>query len=120
MSWAIGYDSNLKIDVGYGVPCECNHPDCNEQIDRGLSYVCGGDMYGGERGCGQYYCSKHLGFNYEDDDSVQLCERCLADDKPFTSKPDTQEWILWKLCHKSWREWRNENPEEVNRIRALI
>lgn len=54
MGWSIGYDKKWKRDVGYGVPTTCDHHDCNEEIDRGLSYVCGGDIYGGERGCGLY------------------------------------------------------------------
>ena len=50
MGWSIGYDSNWDRDIGYGVPAYCDHPDCNEEIDRGLSYVCGGEPYGGDRG----------------------------------------------------------------------
>lgn len=52
MSWAIGYDENWKRDVGYGVPAICDHPGCNEKIDRGLAFVCGGEPMGGEKGCG--------------------------------------------------------------------
>src|SRR5690606_23075125 len=52
MGWAVGYDSNWNRDIGYGVPTTCDHPGCNEKIDRGLSYVCGDEPYGGEHGCG--------------------------------------------------------------------
>ncbi len=26
MGWSIGYDKNLKRDIGYGVPATCEHP----------------------------------------------------------------------------------------------
>ncbi len=53
MGWSIGSDGDR--DIGYGVPAECDHPDCTAEIDRGLSYVCGGDPYGGEYGCGLFF-----------------------------------------------------------------
>jgi hypothetical protein len=43
MGWSIGYDENWKRDIGYGVPAVCDHPKCNKIINRGLSYVCGGE-----------------------------------------------------------------------------
>lgn len=116
MGWSLGYDSNWKRDVGYGVPAECDHPSCCEQIDRGLAHVCGGDVYGGERGCGLYFCGKHL-FLY--DRLPQLCERCAPRRrKPFLAKPDHPAWIEWKLTDESWAEWRAENPEEVAKMQA--
>ena len=56
MSWSIGFDSNWNRDIGYGVPAYCDNPKCNKEIDRGLSYVCGGEAFGGEKGCGLYFC----------------------------------------------------------------
>ena len=38
MSWAVGYDSKWQRDIGYGVPSICDHPKCNKEIHRGLSY----------------------------------------------------------------------------------
>ena len=55
MGWSLGYDSNWNRDIGYGVPAYCDHPYCNEEIDRGLSYVCGDALYGGDRGCGLFF-----------------------------------------------------------------
>jgi hypothetical protein len=60
MGWAIGYDDNWDRDIGYGVPGECDAPGCHARIDRGLGYVCGGQPYGGEKGCGLFFCGKHL------------------------------------------------------------
>jgi hypothetical protein len=55
MGWSIGYDSKWQRDIGYGVPGVCDDPACAEKIDRGLSYVCGGEPYGGDEGCGLYF-----------------------------------------------------------------
>lgn len=113
MSWAVGYDTNWDRDIGYGVPSICDHPDCNEEIDRGLGYVCGGEPYGGDTGYGLYFCWLHV--NYE-----QKCIRCQQEKEPFTPTLDTQEWISWKLTHDSWEDWRNENPEEVKLMQGEV
>ena len=63
MSWALGYDSQWMRDIGYGLPAYCDHPGCMAEIDRGLAYVCGSEPYGGEHGCGLYFCDKHLRFH---------------------------------------------------------
>lgn len=136
MGWSIGFDPAWNRDIGYGVPAQCDHPDCDTGIDRGLSYVCGGAPYGGDYGCGLYFCETHLAYAYtedgEDDLLVDgkplphLCERCIKmhqegeDSKvqPFTPKPDVPEWINWKLTDESWQQWRDENPERVARLRA--
>ena len=110
MGWSIGYDSKWKRDIGYGVPAICDHPECNKEIDRGLSYVCGGEPYGGEKGCGLFFCGDHL---YIGDGDPQMCERCCDDQPYFEAKPDTQEWINWKLTDPSWEQWRKENMEWV-------
>jgi hypothetical protein len=102
MSWSIGYDENWKRDIGWGVPCECDHPECNEEIDRGLSYVCGGKPYGGEPGCGLYFCGKHLSGEHS------LCERCDREEEAFDPKPDVQEWTHHKMTDPSWAKWRSE------------
>lgn len=117
MGWSIGYDTNWKRDIGYGVPATCDHPDCNAQIDRGLSYVCGGEPYGGDRGCGLYFCGKHL-FMYAR--LPQLCARCGPKVRtPFKAKPDVATWIEHKLTDESWQKWRNENPAEVAEMRSV-
>ena len=107
MGWSIGYDETWKRDIGYGVPATCDHPGCHEKIDRGLARVCGGEQFGGENGCGLYFCGHHL-FAFR-----QQCHRCTDGKKPFLAKPDHPEWIEWKLTHASWQEWRAENPVEV-------
>lgn len=106
MSWAVGYDERWQRDIGYGVPSMCDHPGCREKIDRGLAYVCGGEPYGGEDGCGLYFCSKHRRIT----ERVQQCERCAAGwdapGGPFEPTPDLPEWIEHKRTHPSWAKWR--------------
>ena len=116
MGWSIGYDENWKRDIGYGVPATCDHPCCGKEIDRGLSHVCGGEPYGGERGCGLYFCAEHLHIHER---LPQLCERCAPRrKKPFDPTPDRPEWVRHKLTDESWQQWRDENPDEVAALMA--
>lgn len=120
MSWSIGYDSKWKRDIGYGVPATCDHPGCGRRIDRGLSYVCGGEPYGGEYGCGLHFCEEHLRFAGDKRDNKPLCSRCYGGRQPFDPTPDAPDWMRWKLRHHSWAQWRKENPALVQAIREAI
>lgn len=116
MGWSLGYDSNWKRDIGHGVPAVCDHPKCNAEIDRGLAYVCGGQPYGGEKGCGLYFCGSHLTAG-----APQRCPKCARyDHRPYKPKPDCYEWITHKLTDPSWQKWRDENPEEVRRLSPVL
>ena len=111
MSWAVGYDDIWNRDIGYGVPAICDHPKCNQKINRGLAYVCCDELpYGGGKGCGLYFCSNHS-------DSRGRCPRCRNSKPPYKHpKPDVPEWIHWKLTDESWKRWRDENPDEVAKL----
>lgn len=99
MSWALGFDILWNRDIGYGVPAYCDHPHCGKEIDRGLSHVCGSEPYGGDRGCGLYFCGEHL--------FPALCERCCEPcEPPFTPSADHPTWIEHKATHESWARWR--------------
>lgn len=102
MGWAVGFDEHWQRDIGYGVPATCDYPGCGARIDRGLSYVCGGEPYGGDNGCGLYFCDKHIYCN-----GKPLCERCDVGKEPFEPTPDVAEWIEHKATDPSWAEWRN-------------
>jgi hypothetical protein len=118
MGWSIGYDSNWDRDIGYGVPATCDHPGCGASIDRGLSYVCGGEPFGGERGCGLYFCNKHLNLYSK---LPQLCDRCAPRRrKPFAPTPDVPEWLEHKLTDPSWEEWRKNNRMKCVRMRFAL
>lgn len=139
MGWSVGWNEDLKRDIGYGVPAVCDHPDCEKKIDRGFTHVCGNPPYG-QGGCGLHFCNEHLEyapgheppemfvrppgaepFGKEDIETllteamkirVQLCERCRADLPPFEMKPDCEEWIQWKMQDESWAEWRKSQGFE--------
>lgn len=113
MSWSIGFDSHWHRDIGYGVPAFCDRPRCSELIDRGLSYVCGGEPYGGDHGCGLYFCPSHLWGPHS------LCSRCRKGRSPYAAKPDTPEWVRHKLTDESWAGWRAENSLKVAILRAF-
>ncbi len=120
MCWSIGYDSNHRRDIGYGVPATCDHPGCGAQINRGLGHVCGGEPYGGERGCGLFFCWEHLRVPTMQIASM-LCERCYPRRrKPFPLTPDLPDWLRHKLNDPSWTQWRGEHPQEVALIRATL
>lgn len=115
MGWSIGFDKNWNRDIGYGVPAICDHPRCHKAINRGLAYVCGGHPYGGEKGCGLYFCSEHLMIG-RSKEAPQLCLKCFRYDKrPYKPKPDTKEWIDFKMTDPSWAEWRKTLPSGEGR-----
>lgn len=127
MGWAVGYDETWKRDIGYGVPAYCDHPGCNAKIDRGLSHVCCEQQpYGGEHGCGLYFCGKHLGFYCEATDELEdafgpCCERCAkGPGNPFPPTPEHPEWMEHKLHDPSWEPWRKEHPKETSAIRKVM
>lgn len=114
MGWSIGFDSAWQRDIGYGVPALCDHPACSEAIDRGLWYVCGGEPYGGERGCGLYFCGRHQVGEH------QRCERCVRGEGPFPAKADLPRWSRHKLRDASWKAWRAQNRQEVANLREAL
>lgn len=112
MGWAVGYDSNWNRDIGYGVPAICDHPKCDKAIHRGLSFVCGGEPYGGDKGCGLFFCTDHLWLI--GNNKPQLCKRCSSYLPPYKHpKPDTQEWTDHKMTDPSWAEWREANGHTI-------
>ena len=115
MGWSVGFDSNWNRWIGYGIPAYCDHPDCNKTIDRGLAYVCcHQEPYGGD-GCGLYFCAEHSDYDGK-------CERCQKRKRPFKSKPEHPTWIKHILKDKSWKQWRDENPDflkKYNRKTAI-
>lgn len=114
MGWSLGFDSRWNRDIGYGVPAWCDYPGCVEEIDRGLAHVCCGQQaYGGDDGCGLYFCSRHTLANHQ-------CRRCAKEAEPFTPKPDHPTWMRFKLRDASWKEWRDGNPAMVEEMRTLL
>lgn len=60
------YELSDGREAGYAVEAVCDFPDCTNEIDRGISYLCGAWPYGrvpaGEEqffGCQDYFCENH-------------------------------------------------------------
>lgn len=119
MGWSIGTGAYGR-DIGYGVPAECDKPDCHERIDRGLSYCCGG--YLSDYGCGLYFCGTHLTYRKPrgSDGYVELCPRCYRYRSPYEPKEDIEEWQHWKLVDDSWEKWREDKPDKVKRMEKVV
>ena len=111
---------------GYGVPSLCEHPECNKEIDRGISFACGGEPFS-EHGCDRYFCENHRyswawdsekekRCEHEDDcdcEYVEVCKRCYEGEEPYPYKPERPNWIKHLLTDDSWAKWRKENKKEV-------
>jgi len=79
MGWGdCGIDSEGR-PIGYIFAGICDHPHCNVEINRGLSYACG-DMHGEtEFGCEKYFCEEHRSeFVLDPDDGrcIPICAEC--------------------------------------------
>lgn len=138
MSWSIGYCSNHKRDIGYGVPAPCDHPGCNVIIDRGMSYLCCENIHHSVS-CGGYFCAEHrdnyvyadevpdmddeeleaLGLDgseaeEDDDDGVIACRHRIEPRK------EAVEWLEFMLSNESWQKWRELNPERVQHFKERL
>ncbi len=91
--------------IGYVFDALRDHPDCIKEIDRGLSYACGG-MHGEYQvtdnifSCEKYYCGEHL-ISFSDDDegkdaeSLALCLSCCQENEKVL-----RDEGLWQLTGK--------------------
>lgn len=120
---------------GYGVPAICEYPTCNEEIDRGMGYACGGEPFS-EHGCDLYFCSKHTESiiinpatgkqcRHQKDcdcdcDLIGVCERCAKRKPSFPYKPERKEWLEHLLNDESWQKWRDTNPGEVEWVKEQL
>lgn len=103
MSWShCGNDSQGR-PIGYAHPATCDHPGCNAQIDRGLSYACGGMHGNSEIGCEKYFCGDHLEYTVDDnEDFSTVCEECMV---ALTTSGDWalhfEDWVIRRIEVKS-------------------
>lgn len=116
MYWSIGYDEQWNRDIGFDVPGTCDHPDCKNDINRGMDYVCGGEPYGGESGCGLFFCDDHREVKTvaADEEAIPLCSQCTAGKEPFKPTPDTEEWINYKQTSNYWAGWRTYHERKAS------
>lgn len=118
---------------GYGIPAYCEQPECNEEIDRGMAFACGGEPFS-EMGCDRYFCSKHKQYTcWKRDGSeeqcdhekkckcecFEVCERCSKNESPFPYKPEHPDWVNHYLKDGSWATNRKNNPDKVKEFKVL-
>lgn len=83
MSWARGIRDDGK-EAGYDIDDVCGHPECQEEIDRGISFTCGGVEYlHSGYGCGEWFCPNHLEFGTHG----FLCYTCIQ------AEEDIEDWL---------------------------
>lgn len=77
MGWGdCGTDSKGR-PIGYSHTATCDHPGCKTEIDRGLSYACGGMHGEDEVYCEGYFCPTHLvAFVESDGKDYRVCAAC--------------------------------------------
>lgn len=60
MGWGSGENYRNEV-IGYSHIGVCSEPGCDEEIDKGLYFTCGGlEGVNGQRGCGRHFCGSHL------------------------------------------------------------
>lgn len=114
MGYSVYWNFSQNRWSGYGVPAECDYPECNIPINRGMGYRCE-EHYGStedgtedmfENGCELFFCEEHL----HDTDNHNGIE----------PKGERAEWLRHVLSDDSWEEWREENPKEVSQYQTLL
>jgi hypothetical protein len=89
---------------GYGVPAYCDYPGCKEKIDRGMGW-----QHKEEKEFSDPYtfcCSKHC---------HEPLESFYVD-----TEIEHPEWLKHILTDDSWKQWRDEKPEIVERYRKIL
>ena len=135
MSWVIGFNSEQKRHIGYGVLAICDHPECTVEIDRGLGYMCG-EGFNHNASCHGYFCAEHrenyvygdeiddmqgeeleaLGIDPESKevyDAVENGDIVRCRHEPIQPNKESASWLEWVLSEDSWAKWREENPKKV-------
>ena len=135
--WYAVYDIWNDRFGGYWVPAICEHPDCNKEIDRWMRYACWWEPFS-EYWCDRYFCEEHTKFvtfdkdwkivsdeDYDEEkedeyETKQICFRCAEWKEPYPYKPENKEWIKFLINEYSWQEWRDKNPEILEKYKNLV
>lgn len=97
MGWANCGEDSKGRPIGYAHEAVCDFPGCNVEIDRGLSYACGG-MHGDRDGfqCEGYFCSTHL--------------------SGWATNADGELKAVCKQCEVEYEKTRQEYPEDFENV----
>lgn len=99
MSWShCGTDKEGRL-IGYAHEGLCDCFPCLNEIDRGLSYVCGGMHGEDEHSCDKYFCAEHLEWTLDlDDEYKNVCQECMV--RLTTSGEyalNVGDWVIRKI-----------------------
>lgn len=79
MGWGnCGTDSKGR-GIGYLFDGTCDHPGCEEKLNRRLSYACGGMHGQNGLSCEGYFCEKHTKYARCDEYGGNLCFQCTQE-----------------------------------------
>ena len=87
---------------GYGVPSYCDYTGCMHKIDRGMGYAHPGAVDDNNVFC----CSKHEQIDVESFD--------------VNYEREHPEWLTHILSDETWKQWREEEPEIVEKYKKLL
>lgn len=112
MGWGDCGEDSQGRPIGYVHAATCDHEGCDKQIDRGLSYACGGMHGETEYGCEKYFCEEHKQNTLvEHGDYYNVCDQCAQ------VMRDSGEWFL---CESDGVYKRKEFQSEWDKLQAFI
>ena len=79
MGWGNCGEDSMGRPIGYNFEAICDHPGCDKEINRGLSYACGGMHGEGTYSCEKYFCEPHLNHvKTPSGELISICDECLS------------------------------------------
>lgn len=89
MGWGNCGEDSQGRPIGYCHEGICDEPRCKKEIDRGLSYACGGMHGEADFYCEKYFCSKHLIFLCTEKQYVcRDCYKCYLENGGFDEEEE--------------------------------
>ncbi|OTG87924.1 hypothetical protein [Acinetobacter sp. ANC 3813] len=143
MSYACYTSEKNGREQGHGVPAVCDHPDCTNEIDRGMGHLCF-ENPNIEASCGGFYCSDHSDLSVtitedefdglDDDEALELAQSYGLDEVPVfdedgyfyicNHKPieykESRKWLQFIHDDESWQTWLEKEPVRAARIKAWL
>lgn len=109
MGYAVYWEHDNQRWAGYGVPAECDYPQCTTEIDRGFAYKCEAHIVWDNAdepielpGCELFFCRTHQDVRFHEEVK--------------NPKPESETWERHMLTDESWGLWREDNPDKVKEM----
>ena len=116
MGWADCGDDSKGRPIGYGFTATCDYPGCDNEIDRGLSYACGG-MHGDGNYSGGDESVEWQDISCEYLCPPQLCVSCNEQlEKDYREDPDWRDqWPTDALPLQNGAMMRDQTEADIIR-----